>query len=282
MGLLDTLRNALGLHRPLVVRDPHTPVTLSDRALAHLARLGDGMGIHVHTAPSGLGHVVHVDEGPLQGPPPPGLDGLPLTAADADVERLEGLILDHDGEAWRVSLDLELRARETPNPDGRLYLCDRVLAQGAPLFFQVGDAHVPPMLAALLATDGVRSALLRDNTLTVGREPGVPWPRIDEAVDHALRSWFLFCGKALEADAVPQLDDPLAQQVLRVLEEKVLPGVHRDGGDIELIGVRDGVVRVRMHGACAGCPASSATLQHGVEATLRQAFPGRIDRVEAV
>ncbi len=282
MGLMQTLRSALGLQRPLQVRPPDEPLRLSGRGAERVAQLPEGHGLHLSTSPSGGGHVVHVEEGELQGPPPPELDGLPVTASDADTERLRGLVLDHDGLGWKVSLDLELRSRETPNPDGRLYLCDRVLAKGDTLFFQAGDEGVPGMVAPLLATEGVQSVLLRDNTLTVGRAPDTPWDGIDQAVDQALRSWFLFCGQALQADAVPQLSDPLAQQVMRVLEQKVLPGVHRDGGDIELLGVRDGVARVRMSGACAGCPASSATLKHGVERTLREAFPGQVETVEAV
>jgi Fe-S cluster biogenesis protein NfuA len=67
-----------------------------------------------------------------------------------------------------------------------------------------------------------------------------------------------------------------------VLEERVLPAVHRDGGTIELVGYSNGVVLVSMHGACRSCPSSTATLRGGVERTLREAFPGRIERVEAV
>jgi len=282
LGLMDTLRTALGLQRPLEVRDADEPLQLTAAAEARFASLPPGHGVHLSTSPSGAGHVVHVEEGPLQGPPPPELEGLPITASDADTERVRGLLLDHRDGRWAVSLHLELRSRETPNPDGRLYLCDRVLAEEGTLFFQQGDTGVPPLAEELLGLDGAVSVLFRDNTVTVNREEGVAWPPIDQGVDRVLRTYFLFCGRPLRADAVPQLHDPLAQKVLRVLEEHILPGVHRDGGDIELLGVTDGVVRVKMHGACAGCPASSATLHHGVQATLRQAFPGQIERVEAV
>ena len=54
---------------------------------------------------------------------------------------------------------------------------------------------------------------------------------------------------------------------------KIRPGLLMDGGDIELVDVKDGVVTVRLKGACAGCPASTMTLRLSVEATLKREVP---------
>ena len=52
------------------------------------------------------------------------------------------------------------------------------------------------------------------------------------------------------------------------------PAVQSDGGDIELVEVcEDGVVKVRLHGACIGCPSAALTLKMGVERTLRENVP---------
>jgi Fe-S cluster biogenesis protein NfuA len=54
----------------------------------------------------------------------------------------------------------------------------------------------------------------------------------------------------------------------------IRPAVQADGGDIELVDVAaDGVVQVRFHGACHGCPSSHMTLQHGIERNLREQVP---------
>jgi Fe-S cluster biogenesis protein NfuA len=54
----------------------------------------------------------------------------------------------------------------------------------------------------------------------------------------------------------------------------IRPAVQADGGDIELVDVaEDGVVQVRFHGACHGCPSSHMTLQHGIERNLREQVP---------
>ncbi|MGB7161318.1 MAG: NifU family protein [Tepidisphaeraceae bacterium] len=54
----------------------------------------------------------------------------------------------------------------------------------------------------------------------------------------------------------------------------IRPAVQADGGDIELVDVStDGVVQIRFHGACHGCPSSTMTLQHGIERNLREKVP---------
>ncbi|MDR1607356.1 MAG: NifU family protein [Deltaproteobacteria bacterium] len=54
---------------------------------------------------------------------------------------------------------------------------------------------------------------------------------------------------------------------------KIRPALVADGGDIELVDVNDGVVSVRLVGACCGCPMSQMTLKHGVEEALKRSFP---------
>ncbi len=63
---------------------------------------------------------------------------------------------------------------------------------------------------------------------------------------------------------------------------KVRPALQADGGDVELIDVdEDGVVKLKLQGACAGCPMSQMTLKMGIEKVLKQNVP-EVDRVESV
>lgn len=72
------------------------------------------------------------------------------------------------------------------------------------------------------------------------------------------------------------------KEKVQELLEKVRPNLQADGGDIELIEVTDeGVVKVKLKGACAGCPMSTMTLKNGVEKFLKEQIP-ELDRVEAV
>lgn len=71
-------------------------------------------------------------------------------------------------------------------------------------------------------------------------------------------------------------------QIKRVIEEKVRPNLRMDGGDIELVDVTDdGVVKVRLKGACAHCPFSSMTVALGVEKTIKEIIP-EVVRIEPV
>ena len=62
---------------------------------------------------------------------------------------------------------------------------------------------------------------------------------------------------------------------------KIRPMLQRDGGDIELVAVTDGIVKVRLTGACKGCPMSQMTLKQGVEKLLLKEVPG-LKQVQAV
>jgi Fe-S cluster biogenesis protein NfuA len=62
---------------------------------------------------------------------------------------------------------------------------------------------------------------------------------------------------------------------------KIRPMLQRDGGDVELVEVNAGIVKVRLTGACKGCPMSQMTLKNGIERLLKQEVPG-LTSVEAV
>ncbi len=72
----------------------------------------------------------------------------------------------------------------------------------------------------------------------------------------------------------------MREQVEKVLEE-IRPNLQADGGDIELVDVVDGIVKVRLKGSCAGCPMSQMTLTFGVEKVLKERIP-EVKRVESV
>jgi Fe-S cluster biogenesis protein NfuA len=62
---------------------------------------------------------------------------------------------------------------------------------------------------------------------------------------------------------------------------KIRPMLQADGGDVELIDVNDGVVTVRLQGACKGCPMSQMTLKNGIEKMLKKEIP-EVKSVESV
>jgi Fe-S cluster biogenesis protein NfuA len=60
---------------------------------------------------------------------------------------------------------------------------------------------------------------------------------------------------------------------VEVVLDEIRPMLKADGGDVELIDVSNGVVKVRLQGACAGCPMSQMTLRNGIERVLKERIP---------
>ncbi len=71
------------------------------------------------------------------------------------------------------------------------------------------------------------------------------------------------------------------KEAVQMALDKVRPALQRDGGDVELVDVVDGVVSVRLTGACKGCPMSQMTLKNGIEKYIKKEVP-EIVRVESV
>ena len=62
---------------------------------------------------------------------------------------------------------------------------------------------------------------------------------------------------------------------------KIRPSLQADGGDVELVDIEEGVVKVRLQGACGGCPMSQITLKNGIERILKEEIP-EVVSVESV
>jgi len=77
------------------------------------------------------------------------------------------------------------------------------------------------------------------------------------------------------------MDENMVEEVEEVIE-KIRPGLQADGGDVELINITDeGIVEVKLKGACDGCPMATLTIKNGIERTLKEEFP-ELKEVKAV
>jgi Fe-S cluster biogenesis protein NfuA len=76
------------------------------------------------------------------------------------------------------------------------------------------------------------------------------------------------------------MTETVEKRVQKALDE-IRPNIQADGGDIELVAVEKGIVKVRLQGHCAGCPMSAMTLKQGVETHLKSKVP-EVVKVEAI
>jgi Fe-S cluster biogenesis protein NfuA len=81
----------------------------------------------------------------------------------------------------------------------------------------------------------------------------------------------------INRDEPNQLNLTIGENIMKEKVEKALqkvrPMLQADGGDVELVDVQDGIVTVRLQGACGGCPMSQMTLKNGIEKILKKEVP---------
>jgi Fe-S cluster biogenesis protein NfuA len=67
--------------------------------------------------------------------------------------------------------------------------------------------------------------------------------------------------------------EKVMQEKVKEVLDRIRPALQRDGGDVELVEVKDGIVSVRLKGACGGCPMSQMTLKMGIEREIKKLVP---------
>ena len=142
----------------------------------------------------------------------------------------------------------------------------------------------------LFDVDGVTRVFLGSDFVTVTKADDADWALLRPRVLGAIMEHYLSGLPVLEGAAEGEhgedfdaADQEVVAQIKELLDTRVRPAVAGDGGDITFHGFRDGIVKLRMQGACSGCPSSRATLKHGVENMLRHYVPEvvAVEQVEA-
>lgn len=179
-----------------------------------------------------------------------------------------------------------MHTERTPNPDSVKWVLERELLEGGrPVAL---ESSAPPGVSALgsclLEIPGVVALLLTDHSITVNKSPGADWRTLGQEVSRAIRDWNASGEPLLGPDyKAPELsdEDDLVVRIRSVLETEISAFVAQDGGEIQFESFERGVVRVRLRGACEGCPSSLMTLKMGIEVRLREEIP-EVHSVEAV
>jgi NFU1 iron-sulfur cluster scaffold homolog, mitochondrial len=174
-----------------------------------------------------------------------------------------------------------IETESTPNPATLKFLPGRdVLGARTADFPDAAAAAASPLALRLFALPGVARVFLGGDFVTVTKDDQTEWQALKPRVLGAVMDHFLSGGVVLEGEhgaedeeeTAPE-DREIVAQIKELLDARVRPAVAGDGGDIIFRGYRDGVVKLRMQGACSGCPSSTATLKHGIENLLRHYIP---------
>lgn len=179
----------------------------------------------------------------------------------------------------------------TPNPATLKFLPGRdvVGGRGTADFISAEAAIRSPLATRLFELAGVARVFLGGDFITVTKTDDADWAALRPTILAGIMAHFvaelpvLEGEDASEAEDVDPADAEIVATIKELLDTRVRPAVAGDGGDIVFRGFRDGIVKLRMQGACSGCPSSRATLKHGVENMLRHYVPEvlAVEQVEA-
>lgn len=187
-----------------------------------------------------------------------------------------------------------IETETTPNPATLKFLPGRTVMVGGTRDFASADAaEASPLADALFGLGDVTGVFFGQNFVSVTAAPGTDWAVLKPDVlsvllDHFSANMPLFRDGAADfsvPDEPVLTDDPadadIIAQIQDLIATRIRPAVQGDGGDIAYRGFDKGKVFLSMHGACAGCPSSTATLKNGIEQLLRYYVP-EVTEVRAV
>ena len=178
-----------------------------------------------------------------------------------------------------------IETESTPNPATVKFLPGRqVMTAGTRDFAAPEEADASPLAEALFALGDVEGVFFGRDFVSVTVAPGSEWRELKPQVlgvllDHFASEAPLFrAGNAEQIEVADDIaenpeDAEIVSQIKELIETRVRPAVARDGGDIVYRGFDRGTVYLAMHGACSGCPSSSATLKQGIESLLKHYVP---------
>lgn len=178
----------------------------------------------------------------------------------------------------------QISIQETPNPLSLKFLLD---APVIPLdltpvrtFFVKNDIIIgSPFAKEILAIEQIQAAFLGKNFITISKTLSGDWFALKPQIMALLEKYITL---GFFERATPQFDQTFTQnfddngmsaKIMELINTRVRPAVLQDGGDIVFDRFDNGVVYVRMQGACVGCPSSTATLKVGIERMLKYFVP---------
>ncbi|HHG85604.1 MAG TPA: NifU family protein [Bacteroidetes bacterium] len=174
---------------------------------------------------------------------------------------------------------VDIHAVKSPNPLAMKFeLPALLLTNEAYSFHSKEEAGRSPLALKLFGFDYVARVFITKNFVTVSKKDEFPsWDEvmIDARIvikKHLEAGEPLFDFDSTQVQEKPKLDVQ-AQGISDLIEEAILPATWQDGGQITFESFNEGVVKVKMAGACVACPFAPRTLKHGVEVLLQRSFP---------
>ncbi|MBA0659958.1 hypothetical protein Goklo_012032 [Gossypium klotzschianum] len=177
-----------------------------------------------------------------------------------------------------------IQTQSTPNPSSLMFYPGKaVMEVGSADFPNARSAMNSPLAKALYGIDGITRVFFGSDFITITKSDDASWDLLKPEIFAAIMD-FYSSGQPLFLDsktassmdtAIHEDDSETVAMIKELLETRIRPAVQDDGGDIEYRGFDPdiGIVKLKMQGACSGCPSSSVTLKSGIENMLMHYVP---------
>ena len=192
---------------------------------------------------------------------------------------------------------IEVYGESTPNPSVMKFVTNKLLSSTNIETKTIEDAVEVPIAKALFSFKHVEEVFISENYISITKNNTVEWFEVTAEIRDFLKAYikegkpivtenFIPISnsiKEIEAVDLENLDD-ISQEIISILDEYIKPAVTSDGGNImfQSYDTKSKTVNVILQGACSGCPSSTITLKNGIEATLKQLLPNKIEEVIAI
>ncbi|KAK9241134.1 scaffold protein Nfu/NifU N terminal-domain-containing protein [Lipomyces kononenkoae] len=178
-----------------------------------------------------------------------------------------------------------IQTATTPNQDALKFIPSmEILPVGSRAieFVNGREAHSSPLARKLFTVDGVRSVMFGSDFITVEKDPYLSWSVLKPEVFSILTEFLSSGAKiileetTMNEDTMPmEGDSEVVSMIKELIDTRIRPAIQEDGGDVEYRGLTDeGVVKLKLRGACRTCDSSSVTLKNGIEAMLMHYVDG--------
>jgi Fe-S cluster biogenesis protein NfuA len=171
-----------------------------------------------------------------------------------------------------------IQTEKTPNPSTLKFLPGQtVLVSGAAEFKSAEETARAPLARRLFGITGVKSVFFGHDFVSVSKQDDTDWAMLKPMILAGLMEHFSTGQPVMlepeKTEISSEEDDEVTATIKELILTRVRPAVMMDGGDITFERFEDGVVYLRLRGACSGCPSSTVTLKMGIENMLRHYVP---------
>ncbi len=192
---------------------------------------------------------------------------------------------------------VQIYAESTPNPNVMKFVTNKLLSSQNIEILSAEQTKGLPLAMSLFDFPFVKEIFISENYVSISKVETVDWFEITNELRSFLKKYIEEGKPVIDENYEPMQQntaihntvhlenlDETSKEIVAILDEYIKPAVTSDGGNImfQSYDANNKTVNVILQGACSGCPSSTITLKNGIEATLKQLLPDKIEEVIAI